>query len=275
MEPRLPPGPKMPQAVQTLGWWTRPVAFMERARAKYGKRFTIKLLGLPHTVFLSDPDDIKEVFKAPPDVLHPGEGARILEPVVGPHSLILLDEDPHLEQRKLLTPAFHGKKMQTLERVMTEVTQQEADNWPLNEPTALHPRLQALTLEIILRTVFGLEEGDQLDALRGRLTRILDFGVRPESMIPFLQRDLGPISGPFRRFNELKQETDELIRELIEERGASEDEKDDILAMLPAARHEDGTPMSFDELRDELMTLLVAGHETTASELAWSFGRRA
>src|SRR3954453_99880 len=137
MQPRLPPGPKMPQAVQTLGWWTRPVAFMERCRAKYGKRFTIKLLGLPHTVFLSDPDDIKEVFKAPPDVLHPGEGARILEPVVGPHSLILLDEGPHLEQRKLLTPAFHGKKMAGLTDLMTDVAEREVARWPSDESIAL------------------------------------------------------------------------------------------------------------------------------------------
>ncbi|MEA2449051.1 MAG: hypothetical protein QOG63_983 [Thermoleophilaceae bacterium] len=275
MQAQLPPGPKLPSAIQTLGWWTRPIAYVEGCRAKYGKRFTIKLLGLPHTVFLSDPDDLKEVFQAPPDVLHPGEGARILEPVVGPHSLILLDEDPHLEQRKLLTPAFHGKKMQALAGAMTEVAEREVDSWPRDTPVALHPRLQALTMEIILRTVFGLDAGEQHDALRDRLGGILDFGVRPESMIPFLQRDLGPISGPFRHFQQLKEETDELIFGLVNERRASAEERDDLLDMLLAARHEDGSPMSDAELRDELMTMLVAGHETTASELAWAFERLA
>src|SRR3954452_12196273 len=200
MEPQLPPGPKLPSALQTLGWWTRPVAFMERCRAEHGKRFTIKLLGLPHTVFLSDPDELKEVFQAPPDVLHPGEGARILEPVVGPHSLILLDEDPHLEQRKLLTPAFHGKKMQDLAGAMTEVAEHEIDSCPRDRPIRMHRRLQALTLEIILRTVFGLDAGDRRDALRKNLGGILEFGVLPESMIPFLQRDFGILNPPFRRF---------------------------------------------------------------------------
>src|SRR5438046_10213710 len=111
MPTKLPPGPRQPSAVQTMGWWNRPVAFLERCRARYGKRFTIRLLGTPDFVMLSDPAEIKQVFTAPPDVLHPGEGARVLEPVVGKHSVILLDEGSHLEQRKLMLPAFHGERM--------------------------------------------------------------------------------------------------------------------------------------------------------------------
>src|SRR5919197_4350714 len=129
-------------------------------------RFTIKLLGTPPFVMLADPGEVKEVFTAPPDVLHPGEGARILQPVVGRNSLILLDEEAHLSQRRLMLPAFHGEQIARLTGVMAQVAGEEVDRWPREEPFAVHPRLQALTLEIILRTVFGLEEGPRLDRLR-------------------------------------------------------------------------------------------------------------
>ena len=270
MQPSLPPGPRYPSPLQTMGWWYRPTAYIEGLRARYGKRFTIRLFGSPPFVMMSDPDDIKEVFQAPPDVLHPGEGAKILQPVVGTYSLILLDEDAHLAQRKLLLPAFHGKKMQQLEGLMTEVAEREVASWPRDEAVELHPRLQALTLDIILRAVFGLEEGERLDALRERLTFILDFASHWQGMIPALHRDLGPLT-PFRRLIKLREEVDAMIFELIDERRADDTARDDVLSMLLEARHEDGSPMSHDELRDELMTLLTAGHETTASSLAWAF----
>jgi cytochrome P450 len=271
---RLPPGPRQPAAIQTLGWWSRPQSFMERCRARYGKRFTIRLLSTPPFVMLSDPGDVKELFTAPPDVLHPGEGARILEPVVGKNSVILLDEDPHLSQRRLMLPAFHGEKMERLTGVMREVAEREAASWPRDEPVALHPRLQALTMEVILRAVFGLDEGARLTGLRERLTEILALGSGPSGMFPFLQVNLGRLT-PWARFVRLRDEADQLIFELIDERRQDASERDDILSMLLAARHEDGSPMSPQELRDELMTLLVAGHETTASELAWAFERLA
>jgi cytochrome P450 family 135 len=272
---RLPPGPRLPSAVQTVGWWTRPIAFLERCRHRYGKRFTIRLLGQVPFVMLSDPDEIKQLFTAPPDVLHPGEGARVLEPVVGRNSVILLDEGSHLEQRKLMLPAFHGDRMQRLSSLMSEIAEREAERWPRGEPLALHPRLQSLTLEVILRAVFGLDQGRRLDELRDRLTQILEVGTRPSGMLPPLQRNLGPRS-PWVRFMRLRDEADRLVFELIDERRAEgETERDDVLSMLLDARHEDGSPMSRQELRDELMTLLVAGHETTASELAWAFERLA
>jgi cytochrome P450 len=140
---------------------------------------------------LSEPQQIKEIFTAPPDVLHPGEGARILEPVVGKNSVILLDERAHLEQRKLMLPAFHGEKMEALTDLMSEVAEEQAASWPRDEAVALHPRLQALTLEVILRTVFGLDSGERLDALRTRLTEILALGARPLGMFTAMQRDLG------------------------------------------------------------------------------------
>jgi cytochrome P450 len=221
-------------------------------------------------VILSDPDDIKEVFQASPEVLHPGEGARILEPIVGPNSVILLDEAPHLEQRKLLLPAFHGEAMQRLAELMRELAEREIGSWPREQPIALHPRLQRLTLEIVLRAVFGLEQGAKLDRLRELLTEVLEFAENPISLLPFAQRALAG-RGPMGRLERLGEEADGLIFELIDERRREGGEGPDVLALLLSAEHEDGSPMSPAELRDELVTALVAGHETTASQLAWGF----
>jgi cytochrome P450 len=276
---RLPPGPPYPSLIQGVGMWTRPFAYSERCRARYGKRFTVRFPAAPPFVVLSDPDEVKEVFMAPPDILHPGEGARVLEPVVGKNSVILLDEAAHMEQRKLVLPAFHGEKMARLGGLMAEVAEREVGEWPRGEGTPLQPRMQHLTLEIILRAVFGLDPGPRLDRLRERLSGMLAFGDRPISLAPpdpdgwvtkILER-----FGPFAEFARLQRETDELIFELIDERRADDGERDDVLAMLLEARHEDDSPMSAQELRDELMTLLVAGHETTASSLSWAFERLA
>jgi cytochrome P450 len=277
MAPELPPGPRYPALIQSIGFWNRPLAFLERCRARYGKRFVIRLLLAPPFVMLSDPDDVKQVFTAPPDVLHPGEGARVLEPVVGTNSVILLDEAAHLEQRKLMLPAFHGEAMERLGDLIYDVAEREVAAWPRDEPIALGPRMQRLTMEIILRAVFGLDPGERLDALRARLTRMLAFGDRPISLVPpdpdgVAARLLERV-GPFAHFLRLQEEADELIFELIEERRHEDGDRDDILSLLLDARHEDGAPMSAQELRDELMTLLVAGHETTASTLAWTFER--
>ena len=269
---QLPPGPRSPSAVQTLAWWTRTIPLFERCRARYGKTFTLRLLQAPPFVHMSDPDEVKQVFTAPPEVLHPGEGARILEPVIGANSVILLDEKAHLSQRKLMLPAFHGERMEALTDLLVDVTEREVASWPLEQPVALHPRLQALTLEVILRAVFGLDPGGRLDAIRERMSRILEYGGRPGSMLPALQR-----GRTWEQFVRRRAETDAMLFELIDERRADPDaeERDDVLAMLLAARHEDGSVMSKQELRDELMTLLVAGHETTGSELAWAFERLA
>jgi hypothetical protein len=267
---QLPPGPKAPATMQTVATWTRPTTGLLRARARYGKRFTVRLLGQAPFVILSDPEEIKEVFKAPPDVLHPGEGARILEPIVGPNSVILLDEAPHLEQRKLMLPAFHGEAMQSLAELMTELTEREIASWPAEQPIALHPRLQRLTLEIVLRAVFGLEQGAKLDRLRELLTQVLEFAENPISLLPFAQRALAG-RGPMGRLERLGEEADRLIFELIDERRREGGEGPDVLTLLLSAEHEDGSPMSPGELRDELVTALVAGHETTASQLAWGF----
>jgi cytochrome P450 len=267
---QLPPGPRVPASWQIAASWLRPTAAMLRARERYGKRFSVRFLGQPPFVILSDPEDIKQVFQAPPDVLHPGEGARILEPIVGPNSVILLDEAPHLEQRKLMLPAFHGDTMQSLAELMGELTEREIASWPQEQPIALHPRLQQLTLEIVLRAVFGLEQGAQLDRLRELLTQVLEFAENPISLLPFAQRALAG-RGPMGRLERLGEETDRLIFELIDERRRDDVKGPDVLTLLLSARHEDNSPMSPAELRDELVTALVAGHETTASQLAWGF----
>jgi cytochrome P450 len=272
MNRQLPPGPRTPSALQSIGWWSRPTAYMERCRARYGKRFTIRLLGQSPFVILSDPDEIKQVFTAAPDVLHPGEGARILEPVIGANSVILLDEDPHMRQRKLLLPAFHGEKMQRLAGLMGELAEREVASWPTGEPTPLHSRLQRLTLEVILRAVFGLQRGAQLDELRDLMTEVLAFGESPISLLPPAQRLLAG-RGPVGRMERVGARADELIYALIEERRRDGGDGEDVLSMLLGARDEDGKQMSPAELRDELVTALVAGHETTASQLAWALER--
>src|ERR687897_726111 len=147
----LPPGPRLPSVVQTAAWWTRTVPFLERCRARYGKRFTIRLAQSPPFVHHSEPDHVREMFTAPPEVLHPGQGGKILEPVVGANSVILLDERAHLSQRKLMLPAFHGEKMQRLSGLMQGLTERGWPRGPRDEPLTLPQRLQSLTLEIILR----------------------------------------------------------------------------------------------------------------------------
>lgn len=263
--------------MQMIGFWTRPLAFLERCRARYGKRFTIRLPATPPFVMLTDPDEVKQVFTAPPDVLHPGQGARVLEPVVGSNSVILLDEEAHMAQRKLMLPAFHGERMERLTGLMEEVAATEVAALPIGTPVALHARMQDLTLKVILRAVFGLDPGPRFDALRERLQEMLTFGDRPISLMPprpesGLARVLERV-GPFARFVRIQAEVDEILFALIAERREEGADRDDVLAMLLEARHEDGSPMSEQEIRDELLTLLVAGHETSASSLAWTFAR--
>jgi cytochrome P450 len=262
--------------LQGIGLWTRPFAYLERLRAQYGKRFTVRFPLSPPFVAITEPDQIKEVYTAPADVLHPGEGAKVLEPVVGLNSVLLLDEEAHMRQRKLMLPAFHGERMERLTELVEEVTEREVAAW--GGVVDLHPRLQGLTLEIILRAVFGLDPGPRLDAVRERLTTFLAYGDKPITLLGQPPRWLEPLlerAGPVRGFLSMRDEIDAHLFQLIDERRASAGERDDVLSMLLAARHEDGSPMSGQELRDELMTLLVAGHETTATTLAWAFERLA
>jgi cytochrome P450 len=180
-----------------------------------------------------------------------------------------------------MLPAFHGEKMARLSGLMAEAAEREVATWPRGDAIEIQPRMQRLTLEIILRAVFGLDPGERLEALRERLSIMLTFGDRPISMIwAGIDRE-GRVgralerTPPFAMFVRMQEEIDERLFELIDERRSEDGERDDVLTMLLEARHEDGSPMSPQELRDELMTMLVAGHETTASSLAWAFDRLA
>jgi len=272
----LPPGPPMPAALQTAIWFGKAQWMLGQSAARYGETFTIRLLNEGPFIVLSNPDHVKQVFTGDPQIFHAGEGNRILLPVLGAHSLLLLDEEAHMAQRKLLLPPFHGERMQRYGELMAEIAADEIERWPVGVPYRLRPRMQAITLEIILRAVFGLRQGERLEQLRDELRRLLDLLTQPRMILfPAL---MGPDRlsrfGPFKR---LLAPVNRLIYAEIAERRTADDlqERDDILSLLLCARHEDGSPMSDRELRDELMTLLVAGHETTATALSWAAERLA
>jgi cytochrome P450 len=207
-------------------------------------------------------------------VLHAGEANVVVLPLLGHHSLLLLDEGAHMSQRKLMLPPFHGERMRGYEEVMTEVAAEEIDSWPAGRPYPVRPAMQRITLEVIIRTVFGVQDAAKRERLRATLSGALEWGSDPRRMAMLAM--IGPQrlagSGLFRR---VREPADELIYDEIRERRGAPDlaERDDVLSMLLQARHEDGSEMSDQQLRDQLMTLLVAGHETTASSLAWAVER--
>jgi cytochrome P450 family 135 len=273
-ERRLPPGPPLPRVAQTAIWSRQARRLLYSCQDRYGDVFTLKIVGEGTWVVLADPDAVKQVFSGDPRVFHAGEGNRLLEPLLGPHSLLVLDEKAHMSQRKLLLPPFHGQRMQAYEAIMSELAEREIASWPSGEPYALRPRMQALTLEIILRTVFGAREGEGLAELRDALRHYLELLSDPRQLLPVVL--IGPQR--IRRlpwFRRAMDRVDELIRREIVARKRTDDldDRDDILSMLVAARHEDGSPMTDAEIRDELLTLLTAGHETTATSLSWAVER--
>ena len=266
MNGSLPRGPRMPVTLQTAIWARRAQWVMRECAARFGETFTLHLVHEGPWVMLSNPEHVKQVFTGDPRVFHAGEANRILLPVLGEHSLLLLDDASHMEQRKLLLPSFHGKRMQRYGELMSEIAAAEIERWPSGEPYRLRPRMQAITLEIILRAVFGLDQGERMEQLRSELRNVLDMLTQPKMLL--LPMVMGPDRlarfGPFRRIFE---RIDGLIFEEIAERRRASDlgDREDILSMLLEARHDDGSAMSDRELRDELLTLLVAGHETTAT----------
>jgi cytochrome P450 len=270
----LPPGPTTSRPLQTVRWIYRPGPMLEDCRRRYGDMFTLRIAHEGNWVFLADPDAIKQVFTGDPRVLHAGEANVVVLPLLGHHSLLLLDEGAHMSQRKLMLPPFHGERMRGYEQVMTEVAAEEIDSWPAGQPYAVRPAMQRITLEVIIRTVFGVQDPARRERLRATLSRALEWGSDPRRMA--MLAALGPQrlarSGLFQR---VREPADQLIYDEIRERRGAPDlaERDDVLSMLLQARHEDGSEMSDEQLRDQLMTLLVAGHETTASSLAWAVER--
>jgi cytochrome P450 family 135 len=272
----LPPGPSEAQAIQTARWLLRPISFMESSRRRYGDAFSVSFLGFERPmVMLSDPDAIRALYTAHEHGLPAGRSIALL-PVMGPGSVLLLEGGEHLARRKLMLPPFHGERMRSYEATVREVTERELDSWSDGSPFAIHPRMQAVTLEVILQAVFGVTDPARSARLRERLPLLL--GETSSAALQF--RVL--LSRRFRRgdpmaaMNELLREIDELLLAEIAERRSGSDpthpaEREDILSLLVAARFEDGSEMSDREVRDQLVTLLLAGHETTATALAWTF----
>jgi cytochrome P450 len=271
----LPPGPKLPVYLQMLNWIYRPIPFMRKCAQRYGDCFTICFPGNPPIIFFSDPEAIKEIFTGNPDQLPAGETRQILKSLVGQYSLLLLDGTRHRQQRKLMMPPFHGERMQAYGEVMREITDHVIERWPAGHPFPLQPEMQAITLNIILRTVFGVDEGAELSQLRDRLTALLSLGANPLNLLmnrlSWLRRFLGPFTGQQQLAQLLHKVDNLLFAQIAQRRATGSAGREDILTLLIEARDEAGQAMSDVELRDELITLLVAGHETTATSLSWAF----
>jgi cytochrome P450 len=249
----------------------RPLENFAACARRYGDPFTLQFPGLGAFVILSAPELVKQVFTADPDVLHAGEANIILEPVVGRHSVLLLDGKEHLRQRRLLLPPLHGERMHAYAQLMVEVAEAMLDRMPVGQPFALHPHMQWATLQVILRAVFGLGEGARMQELGRKIVAFLEPPPAIFTFIPVRYLDF-PLS-PYRVFQRRREAVVAELRDIIRSRREADDpSRTDILSLLLAARDEEGQSMTDDELVDELITMLVAGHETTATALSWAFG---
>jgi cytochrome P450 len=265
-------GFQAPASVQMVRWVRDPFGLLERGRAEFGDTFTMRLPRLPGAItILADPDAVKDVFALGSDEAHAGKGNRlILKQFLGEHSLLLLDGREHQRHRKMMVPAFHGERMQAYGATMLRMTHDAIDRMPLGEVFPMKGVTQDITLQVILRTVFGIEQGARFVELADVLTRVLDAGVKPILFFPGMQRDYGRLS-PWARYKALLARTEAILRDEIR-RGRATDTRGrtDVLAMMLEARDETGAVLTEDEVHDELLTLLVAGHETTATALAWA-----
>ncbi len=269
----LPPEVERSPLSQTLRWAFRPIAFLEDSRRRYGDSFGVRFLGFERPMILiSDPEAIKALYREPTHGLPPGRNL-ILEPILGSKSLLIQEGAEHLSRRRLMLPPFHGERMRSYEEAMTEVVEAEIDSWPLNSEFPIHARMQAVTLEVILRVVFGVSSGPRLDKLRGMLATVLQETSAPGRQVLGLALQRFGGRGMFAHFETQLREVDDLLFAEIAEHRERPDlaEREDILSMLMQAEFEGGGRMDDRELRDQLMTLLLAGHETTATALAWTF----
>jgi cytochrome P450 len=269
----LPPEPKSSSLVQTLRWSFRPLPFMQECREKYGDSFSVKFLTFERPmVMISDPAAIKALYTERSHGLPPGRDI-ILTPIVGARSLLVTEGADHLAHRKVMLPPFHGERMRSYQPLVEEIVDREIDTWPLGDEFAIHPRMQAITLEVILRVVFGVADGPRLERLRTVLTKVLEETASPFAQLAGLASRRFGGRGPWAKFEKQLNEADDLLYAEIAEHRANGnyEEREDILSLLMQAEFEDGSGMSDTDLRDQLMTLLLAGHETTATALAWTF----
>jgi cytochrome P450 family 135 len=274
MEVRELPRSRLPAIVNGAGYAFDPVGYIRWFARHHGEVTTPRFPGFGLIVTLADPELVREVFAGDPAIFHSGEASKpILEPTVGADSVLTLDDRPHMRQRKLLLAPFHGENMRRWETTIRESVERDIEQWPVGEPFALHERARTVTLEVILRAVFGVRERARLLQARQLVTEFAS-RAHPISLFAFARRDLGPRS-PWARFRRARQALDEFLYDEIERRRAQPDlaERDDVLSLLLGAIDEDGEPMTPEELRDELVTVLAAGHETTATAVAWAFER--
>ena len=271
----LPPGPTGPSALVAMRFLLRGPKFLEACHDRYGDAFTIRLNTGRTVVIVSDPAIVKEIFQASPDDLHAGAGNVVLKPILGGRSVLLLDGPEHLRQRRLMLPPFHGERMRAYGETMTEVAERHIARWPVGQSFSVHPTMQEITLEIILRTVFGIEDQAGVERLGAPMKRLLNSTDQPLRllMLQFTRSAGAKPRSPWGRVYRLMAPVDKLIHEEIAARRGDAEPRDDILSLLLAARDEDGNALTDAELRDELMTLLLAGHETTATALAWTLER--
>jgi cytochrome P450 len=266
----LPPGPRAPAALVTAQFARRPLDALRRWHERYGDVFTVRFLGFGTGVYVADPEAIRELFTGDQSDLLAGEANSFLEPVLGRHSVLVLDGAEHLRQRRLLLPPFQGSRVAAFRSTVREVAHREVDSWRAGERLVLRERMRALTFEVICRAVFGVTEHTRVERLRRALGAVIDT-TSLLMAVPGLRRDLGAWS-PGGRLARRLRAADALLYEEIALRRAEPDldERADVLSLLLRARDEDGRAMTDVELRDELFTMLGAGHETTATGLAFA-----
>jgi cytochrome P450 family 135 len=272
----FPPGSRLPAIAQAVRYVRAPLGFLTELQRRHGDIFSVSFPYFGRVVYVADPALVKAVFTGSPEQFHAGEAnATVLEPALGPNSVLTLDDAPHMQQRKLLLPPFHGERIERYGELMREVTLREMESWPVGEPFALRRHTQRITLAVIMRAVFGVHDEERLARFEG-LIETFAGRVNAITAFPMLRRNLGPWS-PWSRFLRAREALDEFIYEEIalrrREVESGEEGHDDVLSLLLSARHDDGSPMSDEELRDELVTVLGAGHETTATALAWAMER--
>jgi len=262
----LPPGPSAPRFVQGAYALATPFRGMRRLRARYGNAFTINMPIFGRAVVISDPAEIKQLFTTSADTVDNLDAN--LGRILGPGSLFALSGEDHRKQRKLLVPPFHGRRLAAYERIVEDETVREMASWPVDRPFATLPSTMRITLNAILRAVFGAE-GAELDHLRALLPKMVGLGSRL-AVLPVPKRGRW---SPWTRFRAMRREYNAVIDRLIDTARNDLDDRDDVLAMMLQSRYDDGSPMSNSEIADQLLTLLAAGHETTATTLAWAVER--
>ena len=265
----LPPSPRHPAMVQTIGGRRWPYAYLEHCLRVCGDPFTLYPLDMPPMVFLCDPQAIREVLTGDPGDLHPGAGGHVIAPLIGERSFMLLEEEEHAFGRKTITPAFHRRMVAEQTATLTSLVEEAVGSWPTGGAVALHPRIRALTMNVILRVIFSDTDGARLAGLQERLMRMLAITDSLLLQGPRLRQVPG-WRRRWRRFLAERVQVDRLVHRLVEERRRHRGEHGDLLDMLLAAEQPDGTPMSAVEVRDNLMSMILAGHETTTGELAWA-----